>query len=103
MSKETQWFYGTQAWIQTQKAFMKSKRGLCELCLKDGLITPAKVVHHKVKVTASNMHDPKITLSWDNLQALCRKHHDEMHKTKRKYSRGYFDSFGNLIIKEGES
>ena len=103
MSQETRPFYHTQAWLDCRDAFLKSKRGLCELCLKEGLYTPAKVVHHRVHLNAKNMNDPEISLNWDNLMALCQDHHAFVHRndydpitgqTARRYR---FDEYGNLI------
>lgn len=106
MSKETAFFYGSQAWKDCREAYTKSVGGLCELCKKEGMITPAEVVHHKKHITPKNVSDPKVTLSWSNLQALCRRHHEEVHKGKynpqNNFGRYQFDKSGNLIINKNE-
>ena len=48
-------FYLSEAWRNTRDAYIKSVGGLCELCLKEGMITPAEIVHHKVFLTPDNI------------------------------------------------
>lgn len=63
---------------------MQKAHGLCEKCLKIGLLTPAVHVHHKVWLTPENISDPSITLCWDNLEALCEECHQEVHTQSEK-------------------
>lgn len=72
-------FYGSEAWKKTRRAFKNYKRGLCERCLARGLIVPGTEVHHKVHLTPENLDNPRITLSWSNLELLCKACHDEEH------------------------
>lgn len=58
---------------------MKKAGGLCELCMKEGKITPAEEVHHKIHLSQQNINDPNVTLNYDNLIALCREHHRQEH------------------------
>ena len=89
-------FYGSNAWKMCRKAYKKQVGGLCEECLKNGLINPGEVVHHKIYVTPTNVTDPAVTLSFDNLQLLCRKHHEEIHnRIKKRYC---IDGQGNVVI-----
>lgn len=76
---ELDWFYGSTAWKHCRDTYMRSKRGLCEKCLAEGIITPATRVHHKTHLTPENVHDPNIALCFDNLEALCEKHHAAEH------------------------
>ena len=84
---------------------MKHARGLCEECLQKGLIVPAEIVHHKVHITPDNINDPSITLSWDNLEAVCRKCHAEIHEDEyaanehihRRRRRYRVDDFGRVV------
>lgn len=68
-----------------------------------GLVTPAEIVHHKIPLTDNNINDLNISLSWNNLQALCRQCHAEAHeemyrqRTKKRYS---IDKQGRVIIKD---
>lgn len=53
--------------------------GVCERCFSMGRLTPAVPVHHKVHLTPDNIGDPKVTLSYDNLQRLCPDCHAQVH------------------------
>jgi len=80
-------FYKSAAWEHCRIAYMKSVGNLCEKCLAKGLITPATMVHHKIYITPENINDPSITLSNDNLQALCRQCHADAHTGhERRYT-----------------
>ena len=67
-------FYNSQAWRDTQAAYMASQYYICERC---GSV--ARIVHHIQYITPQNIQDPNITLSWDNLQALCIDCHNAEH------------------------
>lgn len=77
-------FYKSIAWKNCRDAYMKKVGGLCEECYKLGLIVPAEEVHHKIHLTADNINDPNITLSFGNLIALCREHHRREHSPNKK-------------------
>lgn len=89
-------FYNSQAWKQCRDAYFKSVGGLCELCLKEGKITPGEIVHHRIHLNPSTIKNPDITLAWDNLQCVCREHHAELHGAKLK--RYKLDDLGRVII-----
>lgn len=95
-------FYNSQAWKKTRNAYMRMGRGLCEPCLAAGRYTPAEIVHHKVHLSPDNIDDPSITLSFDNLERVCRDchamEHQEMYggETERKMRVG-FDEDGNVV------
>lgn len=76
-------FYSTKAWRKCRASFLSERGGLCEICLSRGLIEPAVHVHHKVKLTPDNIDDPAVTLSFDNLMALCEACHQEQHRARR--------------------
>ena len=76
-------FYHSTSWKITRKAYMQSVGGLCELCLENGIYRPAAIVHHKVWLNPKNINNPEITLSWDNLMAVCREHHERIHDHER--------------------
>lgn len=94
-------FYNTMAWQNTSKAYKKSVGGLCERCMAKGIVTPAEIIHHKTPLTDDNINDLNISLSWDNLQALCRQCHAEAHeemyrqRTKKRYR---IDRQGRVVI-----
>ena len=86
-------FYKSKAWQQTQAAFMSYKNGICERCGD-----PARILHHKTYITPENINDPDITLSWDNLEALCQTCHTREHFVTDATAPGLmFDKYGNLI------
>ena len=98
--QETIPFYKTFKWKKCREGYMKHARGLCEECLKKGLIVPAEIVHHKIPLNADNMNDPSIALSWDNLEAVCRLHHAEIHEGQNRKPRRYnVDMFGRVTTK----
>ena len=47
---------------------------LCELCLKEGRLTPVTEVHHIVPVTEGGTNEPS------NLLSVCRHHHLKLHR-----------------------
>ena len=82
-SKEQLAFYGTRAWADCRKAYRESVGGLCEECLKNGVIKPGEIVHHKIHVGPETLDKPEVLLSWDNLQLVCRDCHARLHGGKR--------------------
>ena len=94
-------FYGSTAWKQTRRAYMKSVGGLCERCMANGIVRPAEVVHHKKPISEKNVSNVNITLSWNNLQALCAACHAEVHdeiyrkRTGRRYK---INNDGRVVI-----
>lgn len=59
--------YKSKQWIECRNAFFLYRHGLCERC--GG---PGKIVHHKIELNPSNINDPFITLSFDNLELTCQ-------------------------------
>lgn len=91
------------AWKNTRKAYSQSVGGLCERCYSKGIVAPAEIVHHKIPLTEDNISDTNITLNWNNLEALCRKCHAEVHEQMyqdRSSKRYTIDSNGKVFIRE---
>ena len=92
-------FYKEDRWKRCREDFLKSKRWLCEDCLKENPhdVNPATIAHHVIWLNRTNYRDPSIAYNWDNLRALCDKHHNRIHhgKSKKRYR---VDKQGNLII-----
>jgi len=86
-------FYGSKAWKDCREAYKKSVGNLCEECLKQGRITPAEDVHHIKKLTDQNVNDPRVSLSFDNLMALCNPCHDKKHSKNKRYK---IDEWGRV-------
>lgn len=86
-------FYHSQAWKKCQAAYTKQAGGLCERCLKNGLITAGVIVHHKIHLTPGNINDPDVALNPENLTLLCRDCHALEHKPGRRWK---VDEFGRV-------
>ena len=96
MSEFNNPFYKTVAWKRCREAYAKSVGGLCERCLKKGLVVAGEIVHHKIHLTPENITDPTVALDWNNLELLCRAcHADEHQRLKKRYT---FDEFGHVLI-----
>ena len=76
-------FYKSKAWARCRAAYAKSRGNLCEVCLSKGIIKPGVIVHHKVHIDPDTINDPNVTLSFDNLQLLCRDCHAQVHDKKQ--------------------
>lgn len=97
MQAWAEWFYKSKEWQDCRNAFYKSRGGLCEDCLRRGLIVPGEAVHHKTFITKDNINNPAITLNPDNLELLCRDCHANRHKGKRRYK---VDALGRVTVVE---
>lgn len=87
-------FYQSKAWEDCRLAFLSASY-LCERCSTSSNPVIAKIVHHKTKLTQTNINNPTVTLSWENLEALCQDCHNKEHHGNR--SRRYrFDDSGNV-------
>lgn len=78
-------FYSGGAWKKCRALYAKSVGGVCERCIKKGMIKPIDEVHHKIALTPENINDPEITLNWNNLEGLCETCHKTMRKNKKRY------------------
>lgn len=76
-------FYTSQAWEKCRKAYSKSVGGLCEECMRKGIVRAGVIVHHKIHIEPENIDDPDITLDFKNLELLCRDCHGMCHGKKR--------------------
>lgn len=91
-------FYKSTAWEKTRVAYAKSVGGLCEPCYAKGIVRAGEIVHHKTHITPENIGDPNITLSWDNLQLVCRDCHAQIHQ--RLERRFEIDESGRVTARE---
>lgn len=78
-------FYHSWAWAKCRREYTKRVGGLCERCLKRGLIVAGAQVHHKKRLTPQNINNPRITLSFDNLELLCEECHKREHKNEVRW------------------
>lgn len=87
--KEVAAFYNSPEWKKVRKAYKLHKLNICERCGEIGYY-----VHHIIYITINNVHDPNITLNFDNLELLCEDCHNKEHFKKEL---GYrFDEDGQL-------
>ena len=63
--------YG-RAWKRIRDRYVK-EHPLCEMCLKDGRLTPVEEVHHIKPLSQGGTH------SNDNLMSLCQSCHTKIH------------------------
>ena len=82
-------FYNSKAWKRASAAYMASKHYICERCGR-----PAQICHHKTYLNGTNVHDPAIALSFDNLEALCLDCHNAEHGLRHDIA--VFDDAGNV-------
>jgi len=89
-------FYKTTAWKRCRRSFIEHRQGVCEKCGRAGWH-----VHHKIYLTETNINDPEITLSFDNLELLCDSCHSKVHHPRKSSVRDdvMFDSNGDLVAK----
>ena len=89
-------FYNSKAWKRASAAYMASKNYICERCGK-----PAQICHHKTWLNASNVSDPNIALSFDNLEALCIECHNAEHGLQHSIT--LFNDDGSIArVKESQ-
>ena len=71
MAKEfSRAFYNSRTWKECKEEYLRSKGYLCERCLKQGKITPAKIVHHKIHLNPNNINNPEVAIGFNNLEAI---------------------------------
>lgn len=95
-------FYSSGVWKKCRASYRKSVGGLCERCLKMGIYTPGEIVHHCIEhVTPENVENPEVTLSFNNLELLCRdchaKEHEEIYGHERR--RYLVDDSGRVVAR----
>lgn len=70
-------FYKTAKWLKCRQSYIDSRimqdGGLCEECHD----RPGYIVHHKIRLTESNIQNPEVSLNHENLEYVCKECHDE--------------------------
>jgi 5-methylcytosine-specific restriction protein A len=69
--------YGA-AWKKIRAAYIAANP-LCEICKRSGKLTPATLVHHKIKLSDGGTND------WRNLMSLCDACHSRLHAEQGDY------------------
>lgn len=97
MAKEfSKTFYKSRTWQRVRKYVWQRDNGLCQDCLKKGLITLGKEVHHIVELTEDNISDASISLGVDNLITLCKSCHESRHNASNKCRRYSVNADGSV-------
>ena len=63
--------YGA-GWRRTRERFLE-EHPLCDMCLSEGKLIPAVLVHHKVRITDGGANED------ENLMPLCQECHSRLH------------------------
>ena len=77
--------YNTRRWRKLRAAYLM-EHPLCEICKKDGVLTPAIDVHHRDSFTnyeGLQLHEK--AFDSDNFVALCKKCHATLHKNGKTH------------------
>ena len=90
-------FYKSKQWQLCRESYLTSVGRLCEECLKEGRITPAVIVHHKIELTEDNIDCPAVTINPQNLEAVCLDCHNKIHMSGQK--RYTVDEMGRILIR----
>lgn len=95
MKEWAKWLYDSRRWQKTRAAYMTTVFGLCERCGQ-----PGDILHHKVYLTPTNIHDPEIAMGWDNLELLCQTCHNREHfgESAATVEGVTFDGSGCLVL-----
>ena len=82
VAKDKADIYNSREWKELRIAKLRSTDGLCEECLKEGIMTPARCVHHVEPIETARTKDEMKRLAFDvnNLKALCFACHARIHK-----------------------
>ena len=94
-------FYKSRKWQKTSRLYMERKNYVCERCGQ-----PASICHHRIHLTPLNIRDTKISLSINNLEALCQECHNREHgyfKSDESKDNAIFNMNGEMIgMRESE-
>ena len=84
VAKDKADIYNSREWKELRIAKLRSTNGLCEECLKEGIVTSARCVHHVVPIETARTKDEMKRLAIDcglqGLRALCFACHARIHK-----------------------
>ena len=82
--KDKNEIYQSREWKELRIAKLRSTNGLCEECLKQGIVTSARCVHHVVPIETARTKEEMKRLAIDcglqGLKSLCFACHARIHK-----------------------
>ena len=81
VAKDKAIIYNSKEWQELRIAKLRANP-LCEECMKQGIVTSARCVHHVVPIETARTKDEMKRLAFDplNLMALCFACHARIHK-----------------------
>lgn len=85
-------FYASKAWRTTRTAYMHHVHWSCERCT-----APAALVHHRIYLTPANINNYEVSLSWNNLEAVCRVCHENEHEEIRGRNRSIMNEMVEVV------
>ena len=84
VAKDKAEIYNSREWKELRIAKLRSTNGLCEECMKQGIVTSARCVHHIVPIETARTKDEMKRLAIDcglqGLKSLCFACHARIHK-----------------------
>ena len=84
VAKDKEEIYNSREWKELRIAKLRSTDGLCEECMKQGIVTAARCVHHMVPIETARTKDEMRRLAIDcglqGLKSLCFACHARIHK-----------------------
>ena len=85
--KRYQRLLNDKQWKLLRAAVFRRTNGLCEMCLKEGFITPGVDVHHIRPVEQAKTVQEMERLAYNpaNCQLLCVEHHIKVHQSMRTH------------------
>ena len=81
-AKDKATIYDSREWKELRAAKLRSTNGLCEECMKHGIVTSARCVHHVVPIETARTKEEmrRLAFDWNNLMSLCKSCHARIHK-----------------------
>lgn len=77
--------YNSRRWRAMREMKLR-ETPLCEICEKDGRITPATQVHHQHEISLGLTENDMLEIAFDynNLQSLCERCHMRLHGDRHR-------------------
>ena len=85
-------FYNSKAWKKLRLTYI-TENPLCQNCLQNGIIKPAREVHHKQIFSTANTEEGQWNLFLDdsNLMSVCSHCHHMFHTYAKEHNLNYID------------
>ena len=88
-SKDYQRLLNSRRWWEVKRMVWQRANGLCEECLKQGIVTPGVDCHHIRPVESA--HSPQemeaLCFNTDNIRLLCVPCHIRIHQEMRSHTK----------------